>query len=94
MFGRICSCCDGAVEHPPVPSTPLSTATQTIEAFIHLPQTTAGILSLLAINSLYQFATFIGFDRTPARLNDCPGAMRRSESDDEIAKLFLCDIMN
>lgn len=82
------------MEHPPVSSTPLSTATQTMEAFIHLPQTTADILSLLAINSLYQFTAFIGFDRTPSQLKDSPGAMRRSESKEEFLRLFLSDIRN
>lgn len=53
------------MEHPPVSSTPLSTATQTMEVFIHLPQTTADILSLLAINSLYQFNTFMALIALP-----------------------------
>lgn len=65
VFGRICTCFGGAVERPPVSSTLLNTATQTIEAFIHLPQTTLHILSLLAIYSLYQLAIFVGFDHTP-----------------------------
>lgn len=82
------------MEHPPVFSTPLSTATQTMEAFIHLPQTMADILSLLAINSLYQFTAFIGFDHTPSHLKDSPGAMRRSESKEEFVRLFLSDIGN